>query len=239
MTLPKHIAIIMDGNRRWAQKNKKKALFGHRYAAETTIEPIIDRARQLGIPYLTLWAFSTENWRRDPQEVQGLLQIFRDGLKDQGKKFIQKKIRLNVIGDYTAFPQDIVELTNYYLKKTAGFTDLTVTFALNYGGRDEIIRAIGKLYQHQPNILDQIKTSNWQTRKQIAQTIAKYLDTHKMPDPDMIIRTGGEKRLSGYLLWQIEYAELFFTPTLWPDFTPEELDNLLDEYKNRHRRFGK
>lgn len=235
----KHIAIIMDGNRRWARKNKREVLFGHRVAAKKTIEPIIDHVRSLGIPYLTLWAFSTENWRRDPEEVRGLLNLFREGLEEQGEKFVKKRIRLNVIGDYKAFPADIVKLTEYYLEKTADFSDFTVTFAINYGGRDELIRAMGKLYKNEPEVLDQVAKMNWQERKEVSKKVNSYLDTAGMPDPDMVVRTGGEKRLSGYLLWQIEYAELFFTDTLWPDFTPQELDELIKEYKQRQRRFGK
>ncbi len=238
MTLLKHIAIIMDGNRRWARKQNKPSFYGHRWAMEKTIEPILDYVKSIGIPYITLWAFSTENWRRDPKEVNSLINLFREGFRKYGEKFVQKQIRLNVIGDYTAFPKDIVKLIDYYKDKTEGFTSLTATFAINYGGRDELLRAFAKINKQEPEILTKISSSNWQERKKLGNAVNKFLDTAGMPNPDLVIRTGGEKRLSGYLLWQIEYAELFFTDTLWPDFSPDELKEILEEYANRQRRFG-
>ncbi len=236
---PKHVAIIMDGNRRWARRHGLSVLSGHKQAAEKTIEPIVDHLAKIGVPYVTLWAFSTENWRRDPQEVKGLIEIFRQGIKNQGDHFLRQGYRLRVIGDYQAFPQDIVKLIDYYQQTSAKNKRLTVIFALNYGGRDEILRAIGRIYQENPHFFTKIEKADWQERKKLALQLADYLDTRGLPDPDMIIRTGGEKRLSGYLLWQMEYAELFFTPTLWPDFGPKELDKLIQEFLHRQRRFGK
>ncbi len=238
MGLPRHIAIIMDGNRRWAKKNKLSILAGHNYAAQKTIEPIIDYLADKKIGYVTFWAFSTENWRRDSQEVKGLIEIFRQGLKQQGERLLAKKYRLKVIGDYTAFPADIVEMINYYQEKSADFDKMTVIFALNYGGRDEIVRAVGKMARHSPKSFLVVKKKDWLTRKEVINQLANFLDTAGVPDPDMVIRTGGEKRLSGFLLWQIEYAELFFTSTLWPDFKITELEGLIKKYQLRQRRFG-
>ena len=227
--LPKHIAIIMDGNRRWARRNKMKILAGHDYAAHKTIENLIQRSIELKIPYLTLWAFSTENWKRDKKEVQGLLKIFAKGLQEDMKRFDEMGVRLNHIGDITRFPPAIREGFQEWEEKTKKNKKITVTMALNYGGRDEILRAIkrGKF---------QIPNSKFQIRKE---TFSSLLDTASLPDPDLIIRTGGEKRLSGFMLWQAEYSELYFTDCLFPDFTPKELDKAIEEYQRRQRRHGR
>ena len=228
-SLPTHIAIIMDGNRRWARKQGLSVLRGHEYASNNAIEPLVVRCIELGIPYLTLWAFSTENWQRDRAEVEGLMKIFRSGLPRNGERLMKKGVKLNAIGELTKFPKDIQEGMDEWKERTKNNTAITVTFALNYGGRDEILRAVRKLVtDHQFTKPADI------TEKMFAQ----YLDTAGMPDPDFIIRPGGEQRLSGYLPWQAVYAEYYFTDVLMPDFTPAELDKALAEYQRRQRRFG-
>jgi undecaprenyl diphosphate synthase len=223
-----HIAIIMDGNRRWAKQNKLKALQGHAYVTNHVIEPLVDRCIELKIPYLTLWAFSTENWNRESSEVEGLMKLFRQAFAKNAQDLHQKGVKLNMIGDMSKFPADIQKGVQYWIDLSRQNTKITVTFALNYGGRDEILRAIDKADQAGANF------SNL-TQDEFGQ----FLDTRNIPDPDLIIRTGGEQRLSGYLPWQAVYSELYFTRTFMPDFSPVELDKALEEFQNRQRRFGK
>ncbi len=215
--LPKHVAIIMDGNRRWAKKQGLAAIAGHAYAVDEVVEKLIERAGELGIEYLTMWAFSTENWKRDKEEVSALMNLFRKALMTKVQRFIEKGARLRLIGDISKFAPDIQEGMKKAIEESRKNTKITVTFALNYGGRDEIKRAVVK---------GGVEFEN-------------YLDTAGMPDPDLIIRTGGEQRLSGFLLWQSAYSELYFTEVLFPDFTAEELDKAVEEYQTRQRRFGK
>ncbi|MBI3380199.1 di-trans,poly-cis-decaprenylcistransferase [Candidatus Gottesmanbacteria bacterium] len=221
--IPQHIALIMDGNRRWARQKGLLEFEGHR-KGEQKIEPIIDTAIEMGITYLTFWAFSTENWYRSKKEVAFLLNLYRNDLDKKIDRFHTKNVRINVIGNLSMFPKDIQEKTKKWMEKTKNNKKVTVNFALSYGGRDEIIRAINK----------------WHKQSAITQEeFANYLDTAGQPDPDLLIRTGGEKRLSGFLLWQLEYAELYFTDVFWPDFTPVEFKKAISEYANRQRRFGK
>jgi undecaprenyl diphosphate synthase len=225
--LPKHIGIIMDGNRRWAKQHGWEVLRGHQYVSDKVIEPLVLRCIELGVPYLTLWAFSTENWKRDRAEVEGLMNIFRDGLQRNGQRLHEKGVRLNMIGDRSRFPADIQKGIELLLKKTAENKNITVTFALNYGGRDEILRAVNTFVAENGPV------------EVTAENVAQHLDTSTMPDPDLIIRPGGEQRLSGFLTWQSVYSELYFTEILMPDFSPAELDKAVEEYAKRHRRFGK
>lgn len=215
--IPNHIAIIMDGNRRWAKQRGLAAVAGHAFAVDSVVEQLIERAGELGVKYLTLWAFSTENWGREKDEVEGIMSLFRKALMTKVQKFIEKGARLRMIGDISRFAPDIQEGMNKAMKASGQNTKIMVTFALNYGGRDEIKRAVEK------GGVD----------------FEKYLDTAGMPDPDLIIRTGGEQRLSGFLMWQSAYSELYFTETLFPDFGPKELDTAIEEYQGRQRRFGK
>lgn len=216
----------MDGNRRWATQQGLNILKGHEFVVENVVENLIERCGELGIPYLTLWVFSTENWKRDKTEVKGLMQLFRNALKTKVERFIAKGAKLNWIGDIGAFPQDIQDGLESARKASAHNTKITVTYALNYGGRDEILRAIRYLSPEQAKNL---------TEEQFGQ----LLDTKDLPDPDLIIRTGGEKRMSGFMAWQATYAEYYFTDTLMPDFTPEKLEEAIDDYQQRRRRFGK
>jgi undecaprenyl diphosphate synthase len=228
--IPKHVALIMDGNRRWARSHRLLELAGHRHGEER-IEPIVDEAIKIGIPYLTFWAFSTENWQRSKKEVNFLLNLYRNNLNKKVDSFHRKNVKLNIIGNISMFPPDITEKTKTWMEKTKNNTGITVNIALSYGGRDEILRAIYKLREN-----SKLKTQN---AKVTMEDFSNFLDTAGQPDPDLLIRTGGEQRLSGFLLWQMEYTELYFTETLWPDFTPEKFREALEEYQKRCRRYGK
>lgn len=215
--IPVHVGIIMDGNRRWAKKRGLPPVAGHVQAVDTTVEELIEKAGELGIKYLTMWAFSTENWNRDRAEVSALMNLFRKALLDKVGRFIKKGARLRIIGDKSKFPSDIQEGMEKAVKESESNNKITVAFALNYGGRDEIKRAVVK------GGVD----------------FEKYLDTVGIPDPDLIIRTAGEQRLSGFLMWQSAYSEFYFTETLFPDFTPEKFEKAIEDYQGRQRRFGK
>ena len=227
MNIPRHIALIMDGNRRWARRKFLPQFEGHR-RGEEAIEPIINRAIKVGITHLTFWAFSTENWNREKSEVDFLLNLYRYKLDKEVNNFHKKNVKLNVIGNLEKFPRDLISKTKDWMNKTKNNTAITVNMALGYGGRDEIIRAVNKWK------LDTKSKSNL-TKEEFN----KYLDTANQPDPDLLIRTGGDSRLSGFLLWQSEYSELYFTDVFWPDFTPEEFDKALLFFDSRQRRFGK
>ncbi len=228
MVIPKHIAIIMDGNRRWARKQGLPVFFGHRQIPDRVLEPLVDEAIALGVTHLTLWAFSTDNWNRPKEEVAALMEIFRTLFTRSITILHQKGARVNTIGDLSRFDADIQEKVKESIEKTKNNTKITVTFAINYGGRDEIIRAIEK-----------VKSQKSKVKSLTEESFEKYLDTADLPPVNLIIRTGGEKRLSGFLLWQSEYAELYFTDTLMPDFTPVKLREAIEEYSHRERRFGK
>jgi undecaprenyl diphosphate synthase len=216
----------MDGNRRWARKNGLTPFKGH-ILGEERIEPLIDYAINLGICYLTFWAFSTENWKRQKSEVEFLLTMFRNDLAKKVDSFHAKNVKLNIIGNLSMFPKDIQEKTNEWMERTKNNTKITANIALSYGGRDEIVRAMKKAYRT-PHTAESITQ----------ETISNFLDTAGQPDPDLLIRTGGEQRLSGFMLWQLEYTELYFTDVLWPEFTPEEFEKALEEFRLRQRRFG-
>ncbi|OGM15796.1 di-trans,poly-cis-decaprenylcistransferase [Candidatus Woesebacteria bacterium RBG_19FT_COMBO_42_9] len=229
---PQHVAIIMDGNRRWAAKRGLGAVDGHRVAAEKTIEPIVERAITLGIKYLTFWAFSSENRDRDKVELSGLFKIFREALKTQVRRLSKKGVRIRMIGDVSWFPLDIVKRVREMVTLTKDNDTITVSFALNYGGRNEILRAVKKL-------IKEVEVGRVSIERVDEAEFSRHLDTIGIPDPDLIIRTGGEMRLSGYLPWQAVYAELYFTEVLFPDFSPKEFDKALEDFSKRDRRFGK
>lgn len=230
--LPQHIAIIMDGNRRWAKKHHLPVVAGHKKVVEGRIEELIDHAGHLGIPYITFWAFSTENWERPDKEVKGIMNLFRLALKKYAQRMIDKGARLKVIGDIERFDADIYKGMLEYIEKSKNNDKITVTFALNYGGRDEIVRAIKRMTY-------QIQDSRFKIQDLQTNTFNQFLDTENMPEPDLIIRTGGEQRLSGFMLWQAEYSELYFTETLMPNFDAKALDEALEEYGKRQRRRGR
>lgn len=232
--LPKHIAIIMDGNRRWARQHGMEVFFGHEYMVDKAIEPLVDHCIDRGIECVTLWAFSTENWKRDRKEVDFLLMLFRRVFSKNSQRLHERGVRLKMIGDPSAFPEDLQQSMAEWIEKTKDNDKITVVFALNYGGRDEILRAAGKLIKQAGG---QVKMAD----EKHAWTVEEFeaaLDTTELPAVDLIIRPGGEQRLSGFLLWQSEYAELYFPEVMMPDFNPSELDKALEEFARRQRRFG-
>ncbi|MFC1647284.1 polyprenyl diphosphate synthase [Patescibacteria group bacterium] len=229
--IPTHIAIIMDGNRRWAKARKLPSIAGHARVASDVLEPLVEHASKLGIKYLTFWAFSTENWQRKPAEVKGIMNIFRRSIEKFGKKMHEKGIKIQMIGDLSKFDDDIAKKVRNLIEITKHNKRITVVFAVNYGGRDEMVRAIKKLHE--------IQNSKFKIQNLSEKDFSDKLDTAGIPDPDLIIRTGGEQRLSGFLLWQSQYSELYFPSFYMPDFTPQKLDEAIEEYNQRKRRFGK
>lgn len=225
--VPKHVAIIMDGNRRWAKAHGLDLLKGHQRVAETIIGTLVKHAIKRGVQYLTLWAFSTENWRRSQVEVAGLMQLFRKAFGEENGELQELGVKLNTIGDLSQFPEDIQEGIKARLEATAKNSVITVTIALGYGGRDEIVRSVQKI------VLQGAKSTDI-----TPDLVAQNLDTAGLPDPDLLIRTGGEQRLSGFLPWQTVYAELYFTPIFMPDFDATAFDDALTDYSKRKRRFG-
>ncbi len=229
--LPRHVAIIMDGNGRWAQRKRQPRLFGHRAGAESVRE-VVESCREIGIEYLTLYAFSSENWRRPDQEVTGLMSILKKYLEAELPHMQKNGVRLMSIGDRQRLPEVVREALERGIKETAGNTKLTLNLALSYGSRDEIVRAVKKIStlcvqgEMSPEVISD-------------QSISENLDTRLLPDPDLLIRTGGEARLSNFLLWQLSYAEIYFTETMWPDFRKEAFLQALSEYQSRERRFGR
>jgi len=219
-----HVGIIMDGNRRWAKSQGLSPEIGHEEGARR-IEPLVEEAVKNKVKFLTFYSFSTENWKRSPFEVQKILQVFRTMLYDSTVDRLQGKgVRVNIIGSYKAFPSDIVQRVEEIHEMSKKNDVITVNFALNYGGRDEIIRAVSCLVEKKEKVTEK--------------SLAELLDTSNQPDPDLIIRTGGERRLSNFLTWQSVYSELYFTDVLWPVFTPLEFQSALAWYKERERRFG-
>ena len=230
MRVPNHIAIILDGNGRWAKKRGMPRSFGHVKGCEN-LEDICEVAKELGVKYLTVYAFSTENWKRSKEEVDGLMKLFRNYLKKCIKISQKNNMRVKVIGDITAFDSDIQESIEKLEDFSKDFTDLHFQIALNYGSRDEITRAVNRMLEDQ-------KAGKLETPVS-ENTISGYLDTAGIPDPDLMIRTSGELRLSNYLLWQLAYSEFYFTNTLFPDFNEKEFDKAIESFNHRDRRFGK
>ena len=229
MRVPNHIAIILDGNGRWAKKRGMPRSFGHVKGCEN-LEDICEVAKELGVKYLTVYAFSTENWKRSKEEVDGLMKLFRNYLKKCIKISQKNNMRVKVIGDITAFDSDIQESIEKLEDFSKDFTDLHFQIALNYGSRDEITRAVNRMLEDQ-------KAGKLETPVS-ENTISDYLDTARIPDPDLMIRTSGELRLSNYLLWQLAYSEFYFTDVPWPDFKKEELVKAIEKYNERDRRYG-
>lgn len=238
----------MDGNRRWARERGLPVLEGHRRVAGDVLEKLVEYAADSGIAYLTVWAFSTENWGREAAEVAGIMMLLRQGLKRFGQKMHKKGVRILAIGDTTKFDADIQKEVASLIELTKNNTRITVIFALNYGGRDELLRAMEKVSKS-PSVQESKQNSDTRilghadtkgsTRILTEQAFAQCLDTAGIPDPDIIVRTGGEQRLSGFLPWQSVYSELYFPAWYMPDFTPVKLDEVIEEYSQRKRRFGK
>ncbi len=222
MTKAKHVAIIMDGNGRWAKKRHLPRAMGHKKGVEA-VRKVVRAAKDLGLEALTLYAFSTENWRRSEEEIGALMGLMKAFIIADLDEFAANNVRLRIIGDYKAFPADLVKLIEGALERTAGNVGTTLAVALNYGSQDEIARAATKAAGKGPIT---------------PETIAAELDTAGMPPLDLLIRTSGEVRLSNFLLWQAAYAEMLFVDTLWPDFTPEHLAQALEQFVDRERRYG-
>lgn len=230
MNVPNHIAIILDGNGRWAKKKGMPRSYGHVKGC-ANLETICDDMKQLGVKYLTVYAFSTENWKRSREEVEGLMKLFRNYLKKCIKIAERNKMRVKVIGDITAFDADIQERIAYLEEFSAKYDELHFQIALNYGSRDEITRGMRRLARDAAE--GKIKPEDVNE-----EMVESYLDTAGIPDPDLMIRTSGELRLSNFLLWQLAYTEFYFTDVAWPDFNREELIRAIEKYNARDRRYG-
>lgn len=230
MNIPKHIAIILDGNGRWAKKKGMPRNYGHVQGSKN-VERICEDAYKLGVKYLTVYAFSTENWKRPQDEVDALMNLLRNYMKTCLKTAEKNRMRVRVLGDKTALDEDIRNRIAELEEATKNNDGLNFQIALNYGSRDEMIRAMKRMSAD-------VKEGNVQVSEINEALFESYLDTHDIPDPDLMIRTSGEQRLSNYLLWQLAYSEFYFTEVLWPDFTKEELVKAIEYYNGRDRRFG-
>ena len=228
--LPTHIAIIMDGNRRWAKQRNLDIRYGHKKGAET-LENIVKYANKIGIKYLTVYAFSTENWKRSKEEVGALMLLLQNYLDDFSKKADTENIRIKMLGNKEGLSKGLLKSIDNSIKKTENNTGLTFNVAFNYGGRDEIVKAVRK-------ISEKVKAGVIKPEEIDEQLISNNLYTENMPDPDLMIRTSGEIRTSNFLPWQLVYSEFYFTNKLWPDFSPEDLDDAINEFNKRNRKFG-
>lgn len=229
--LPRHIAIIMDGNGRWAKEHGKNRLFGHTNGVKSVREAT-EACTELGVKHLTLYAFSTENWHRPETEVSGLMMLLLKTIKAEIKTLLKNDIRLNVIGDIASLPKGVAKELNEAMAKTAKNSRMELILALSYSGKSEITRGVKK-------IVNKVLNGEIKPEAIDENTIANHLDTVNIPDPELLIRTSGEKRVSNFLLWQLAYAEYYFTDVFWPDFNKEELYKAIVEFQNRERRFGK
>ena len=229
--LPTHLAIIMDGNGRWAQQRMLRRIVGHQRGAET-VKMVVEQAHLLGIQYLTLFAFSSENWSRPPIEVRALMTLLKKYIRQETARMMRKNIRYNVIGNRSDLPDDVNQALDEAIATTAGNTGMVLTLALSYGGRQEISLAAGRLARD-------VASGKLAADAVTVDVFGTYLDTGGLPDPDFLIRTSGEMRISNFLLWQLAYTELYFTEINWPDFTINELHKALADFQSRERRFGK
>jgi len=227
----RHLAIIMDGNGRWAQKKGLPRVMGHRKGAEV-VKQITKAAGELGIRFLTLYAFSTENWNRSPDEVSALMDLLRQYLKSDLKEIQDNGVRILFIGERDMLDADIVEMMNKLERDTAANAKMTLCIALSYGSRQEIVSAVKK-------VATLVKKGDISPEDVDVKMFSDMLYTRDIPDPDLIIRTSGEQRISNYLLWQAAYSEFFFTPTFWPDFEKSELEAIVKNFSSRERRYGK
>jgi undecaprenyl diphosphate synthase len=228
--LPEHIAIIMDGNGRWAQKHALGRIAGHRKGSEA-VRSVVRSCRKLGVKYLTLYAFSSENWSRPAKEIAALMNLLVQYLRSEEKELMDNGIRLTTIGNTSSLPERVRKTLQQIMDKTAGNKEMTLVLALNYGGRDEILEATRK-------VLTARDRGTLKTGDLTPEVFSSYLYTAGMPDPDLLIRTSGEYRVSNFLLWQTAYTEFFFTDVLWPDFREEHLMEAISDYQRRERRFG-
>ena len=228
--MPRHIAIIMDGNRRWAKTQGKPASFGHKAGAKT-LEKIVRYANKIGLEYITVYAFSTENWKRTEEEVKALMTLLQSYLDDYSKRADTENIRVKILGDISALAPGMQKSIYNCMERTKDNTGVTFNIALNYGGRDELLKAVR-------NIAQEVKEGKIDIQDISEEMVSNNLYTKGEPDPDLLIRTSGELRLSNFLPWQLVYSEFLFIEKNWPDFTEKDLDNAIIEYEKRTRKFG-
>ncbi|MFO7607341.1 MAG: isoprenyl transferase [Desulfurivibrionaceae bacterium] len=229
--IPTHVAVIMDGNGRWAQKRGLPRPIGHKQGIES-VQDIVRTAGELGVKFLTLYAFSTENWNRPASEVQALMGLLKNFLQSELKTISANNVSLRCLGQHQRLPAEVRDVLDHAINQTADNSGLILNLALSYGGRDEIVRAIRQISEKcRAGLLDPAEIDD--------KIVSEHLDTAGQPDPDLLIRTGGESRLSNFLLWQLSYAELYITETLWPDFRKNEFISALADFQKRQRRFGK
>ena len=229
--MPKHLAIIMDGNGRWAESRGKNRIQGHSHGVKA-VQEVVEEAIQLKIDYLTLYAFSTENWSRPQEEIGILMKLLVNTLRSEFEKLLDNRIKLNVIGNIDQLPVIVRNELEFVVDQTQNNTEMTLTLAISYGGREELANVLKQLaFKVKDNLISPEKIDQ--------SIINEHLYTQNLPDVDLLIRTSGEKRISNFLLWQIAYAELYFSKVLWPDFTKKHLHKALTSYQKRERRFGK
>lgn len=234
--VPNHVGVIMDGNGRWAKARMLPRVAGHNAGMES-MKKIVIAASNMGIKNLTVYAFSTENWKRSTEEVSGIFKLIVKYVKSELEELIENNVHINIIGEYDMLPQDSVEAIDKLVASTKGDDGLNFNIALNYGGRAEIVKSVTALFEAKKK-----EEANGVFEPITEDDISKYLYTGSanfdIPDPDLIIRTSGEERMSNFLVWQAAYSELMFTDTLWPDFTPEEFEEMVERFTHRDRRFG-
>ncbi len=228
--LPQHLAIIMDGNGRWAARRSLDRVAGHHKGAES-VRAVVRASREIGIPYLTLFAFSSENWSRPREEVEALMLLLKNYLDSELQEMLDNNIRFLAIGELARLPREVLTTLQETMKKTMHATGMTLTLALSYGGRDDILQAMRRIMSH-------CQDGNLAPKDINENLFSKYLWTTNLPDPDLLVRTSGEMRISNFFLWQLAYTEIYVTSTLWPDFDKEELIQALLNFQNRERRFG-
>ena len=229
--VPKHVAVIMDGNGRWAAQFGNERTFGHEHGVEA-VRSVVEGAGEIGVEYLTLYAFSTENWSRPKEEVDALMGLFVQAISEETDELLKNNVRLRAIGDISSLPKNVQEKFLWSIDKLNSCTGLTLVIAISYSSKWEIIEAVRQ-------IAEQVKLGKIQPSEIDNSLMECYLNTSEMPDPELLIRTSGECRISNFLLWQIAYSELYFTPKLWPDYRKEDLFEAIFDFQNRERRFGK
>jgi undecaprenyl diphosphate synthase len=229
--VPKHVAIIMDGNGRWAAQFGNERTFGHEHGVEA-VRSVVEGAGEIGVKYLTLYAFSTENWARPKEEVDALMGLLVHAISEETDELLKSNVRLQVIGDVKSLPLHVQEKLAWSIDKLKSSSGLTLVLALSYSSKWEIVEAVKR-------IAEQVKLGKLEPSEINYDMMDCFLNTSEMPDPELLIRTSGECRISNFLLWQIAYSELYFTPKLWPDFRKEDLFEAIYDFQNRERRFGK
>ena len=229
--VPQHVAIIMDGNGRWAQRQAHQRLFGHQHAM-TAVRQAVEAAVACGVKYLTLYTFSTENWNRPQEEIDGLMELLIKAVKDETKTLMDNNVKLETIGDTARIPEKSRNRLNECIQQTSGNTAMTLVLALSYSSRWEVARALRQ-------ICDDAASGRLTAADITEESLRQYLTTKDYPDPDLLIRTGGELRVSNFLLWQMAYTEFYFSDQLWPDFRHEDFYDAVADYQNRQRRYGK